>query len=354
MLLLLIYLFLALFVSFLCSVMEAVLLSTTIPFLKVKEKEGFGSARKIMKLKRFINKPLSAILSLNTIAHTVGAAGVGAQATLVFGKAYFGVVSAVLTFLILVISEIIPKTIGARYWKKLTIPAGNIIRFTIFITYPLVIISALVTKLVSSKKSGKTTSREEISALADIGAEEGIVGATENKIIQNLIRLKNIKVHEIMTPRTVVSAANEEMDLPDFQKDKKFLYFSRIPVYAEEQDRITGYVLRQTVLEELTEGRTSLKLKDIKREIAVVPDITPTFNAFETLIDKKDHIAMVVDEYGGMSGIVTMEDIIETLIGFEIIDERDAIKDMQRYARERWKKRQAKYNLLQKFRNEEK
>lgn len=346
MILLFFYLFLALVVSFLCSIMEAVLLSTTLSFLRVKEESGNNSVVYFIKLKQNIDRPLSAILSLNTVAHTVGAAGVGAQAAIVFGDAYFGIVSAILTILILFLSEIIPKTIGAMYWRELAMVIGRAIKFTIFITYPLVLVSAYITKLISRKRIEKTVSREEISVLANIGTEEGIFGEKENKIIQNLIKLKNVRVFEIMTPRVVVSVADEKMTLNEFLKNKEFLHFSRIPVYSEGAENITGYVFRQTVFEKLAEDKDGLKLKDIKRNIVVVADTNPLFRVWETLLEKKEHIALVVDEYGGMDGIVTMEDIIETLLGFEIVDEKDTIVDMQQYARERWKMRQVKYNLL--------
>lgn len=340
------YLFLALIISFICSIMEAVLLSTPLSFLTVKEANGHKGAKHMIKLKANIDRPLSAILSLNTVAHTVGAAGVGAQATIVFGEAYFGLVSAVLTILILVLTEIIPKTIGARFWRKLALVSGRIIRFMIFITYPLVVISSVITKMISSKPNEHTTSREEISALANIGATEGVFGEKENKIIQNLIRLKTVKVSEVMTPRVVVTIADEKMELHDFLKNKDYLRFSRIPVFSKNEEQITGYIFRQTVFEKLAEDIAGLKLNDIKREIVIIPDTKPIFGVWELLLERKEHIALVVDEYGGMAGIITMEDIIETLLGFEIVDEKDTIADMQQYARERWKARQDKYKMI--------
>lgn len=348
------YLFLALVVSFLCSVMEAVLLSTTMPFLLVKDENGNRSAKKFIRLKRNIDKPLSAILSLNTIAHTIGAAGVGAQATKVFGEAYFGVVSAILTLLILIFSEIIPKTIGARYWQDLAMVLEPAIRFTIFITYPLVVVSSYITRAFAKKSTEHSISREEISTLAKIGADEGVFGQKESKIIQNIIRLKSIRVSEIMTPRVVVSVADENMTLKDFLGKKEFLQFSRIPIYLEDNENITGYVFRQTVFEKLAEEEDGLILKDIKRNIVVVPEAIPLFKVWEILLEKKEHIALIVDEYGGMDGIVTMEDIIETLLGFEILDEKDTVTDMREYARERWDIRQKKYNLLEEFKKGDK
>jgi len=344
--LLFVYLFLALFVSFLCSIMESVLLSTPLSFLMVKEESGKKSARIFINLKNNIDRPLAAILSLNTIAHTIGAAGVGAQATKLFGDLYFGITSAILTLLILVFSEIIPKTIGAQYWRGLALSSGRIIHFMIMITYPLVIFSGYLTKLFSRRSGALSVSREEVSAMATIGTEEGVFQEKENKVIQNLIRLRTVKVTEVMTPRVVVAVADENMSLQEFLLDKEFLYYSRIPIYSENKENITGYVFRQTAFETLAENKKNLSLRDICREIIIVPEFQNLLNLWEVFLEKKGHIALVVDEYGGMDGIVTMEDIIETVLGIEIVDERDRIVDMQQYARERWKERKAKYNIL--------
>lgn len=346
---LLAYLFLALFISFLCSIMEAVLLSTPKSFLVVKEEEGNLWAKKFGVLKSDIDRPLSAILSLNTVAHTIGAAGVGAQAIKVFGEASFGAVSAILTILILVLTEIIPKTIGARYWRQLARITSMIIKGMIIFTYPLVLISGVLTRMISKNSVKQTTSREEIAALASIGTDEGVFSEKEHKIIQNLLRLKNVKVREIMTPRVVVAIADENLTLKDFLKNKDYLKFSRIPIYSDTDENITGYVFRQTVFEKLAEDLHQLQLKDIKRDIVIAPSSIVLLSLWEKLLKEKEHIALVVDEYGGFDGIVTMEDIIETLLGLEIIDEKDTITDMQKYARERWKERQAKYNTLDKF-----
>lgn len=347
MLLLLFYLFLALIVSFLCSVMESVLLSTPISFLNVKAESGHKSAAIFIKLKNNIDKPLSAILSLNTVAHTIGAAGVGAQATFLFGDAYFGVISAILTLLILIFSEIIPKTIGARYWRRLALTSGVIINAMVIITYPLVIMSGYITKLFSRDENELSVSRDELSAMANIGTEEGIIEEKENKIIQNIIRLKTVKVTEIMTPRVVVTLADENMSLEEFLEKKEFLHYSRIPIYSKNIENIAGYVFRQTVFEKLAEDKTNLKLKDICREIVVVHEFQTLLSLWEILLEKKEHIALIVDEYGGMDGIATMEDIVETILGLEIVDERDQVTDMQQFARERWKERKAKYNILE-------
>lgn len=354
MILLFVYLFLALFVSFLCSIMEAVLLSTPISFLIVKDDEGSSWAKGFIDLKTNVDKPLSAILSLNTVAHTIGAAGVGAQATAIFGEIYFGLVSAVLTVLILVLSEIIPKTIGAIYWKKLSKVSSKIMKGMIVVSYPLVVMSAFITKLISKNSPEQTTSREEIAVLANIGADEGIFSTKEHKIIQNLLQLKNVKAKEIMTPRVVVDLADEEEYLTDFfmreqeekKEDERSLKFSRIPVYSEDEEDITGYVFRQDVYEKLAEDKFELRLKDIRQEIIVVPNTIVIFTLWEKLLEKSEHIALIVDEYGGLDGVVTMEDIIETLLGLEIVDEKDTITDMQKYAKEKWEKEKEKIKML--------
>jgi CBS domain containing-hemolysin-like protein len=328
--------------------MESVLLSTPQSFLIVKQEKGHKWASSFIDLKANIDKPLSAILSLNTVAHTVGAAGVGAQAVKVFGEASFGIVSAILTVLILLITEIIPKTVGARYWRRLANFSSILIKVTVFITYPLVVVSSFITKVFSKSKKEQTTSREEIAALASIGTDEGVFSEKEDKIIQNLLKLKKVKVKEILTPRVVVVVANENLNLKEFLGSKDYLKFSRIPVYFENEENITGYVIRQKIFEKLAEGAHELKLKDVKRKITVAPNSITLFSMWEKLLDNKEHIALIVDEYGGVDGIVTMEDIIETLLGLEIVDEKDTVTDMQKYARERWKTRQSKYNLLDK------
>lgn len=344
--LLLVYLFTALIISFLCSILEAVLLSTPLSWLKAKAEAGHLAAIRMIKLKEDIDRPLSAILSLNTVAHTVGAAGVGAQATMVFGEAYFGLVSAILTMLILVLTEIVPKTLGANYSKELVAPASAVIRGMIVLTYPLVVVSAYLTRVLGKNDSGGSTSREEISALATLGVEEGVFADKENRIIQNLLRLKHIRVSEIMTPRVVVATAREDMTLQEFLGNKDFLHFSRIPIYRDTPDSITGYVFRESVFEKLAEDQFQLCLRDIVRPIVTLTESTTVFAAWDILLHAKEHIALVADEYGGMAGVASLEDIIETLLGFEILDEKDRVEDMQKYAMERWKARRLKYRML--------
>ncbi|MEQ9415881.1 MAG: CNNM domain-containing protein, partial [Cyclobacteriaceae bacterium] len=264
----------------------------------------------------------------------------------VFGDAYFGIVSAVLTILILVVTEIIPKTLGANYSREFVGITTNMIKVALFITYPLVWLSSILTKMLAREKSEFTTSRAEISALASIGTEEGIFADKENKIIQNLIKLKSLKIKSIMTPRIVVVTADEEMTLRQFLANKEFLHFSRIPIYKGNKDNITGFVLRELVFEKLAEDKFDLKLKDIKRDIAMFPASITLFDAWEQLLQRKEHISLVTDEYGGMDGIATLEDIIETLLGFEIVDEKDQVEDMQKFAAKRWQERKKKYELI--------
>jgi CBS domain containing-hemolysin-like protein len=338
--LLLIYLFIALFISFLCSILEAVLLSVPISYLNSQAILGNKNAVLMMVLKEKVDKSLSAILTLNTVAHTVGAAGVGAQATV-----DFGIVSAVLTILVLVVSEIIPKTIGANYSRELIGISARFIKAMIFVTFPLVYLSSALTKLFSRNKKEYSTSRDEILSLASIGKREGILTEKEHKIIQNLIKLKSIKVFEVMTPRIVVVVANEEMSLQEFMQNKDALHFSRIPVYQGSRDYISGYVLRSMVFEKLALDQFEIKLKDIRRNILSYNKSTTIINVWDEMLVKREHIALIHGDYGGMEGIITLEDIIESLLGFEIVDEKDKIEDLQLYALEKWRNKQKRYEV---------
>jgi CBS domain containing-hemolysin-like protein len=344
--LLLLYLSLAILVSFLCSVLEAALLSFTPSFIANFQQQDAKNGKRLRQYKEDIDQPLSAILSLNTIAHTVGAAGVGAQAAVVFGDNYVGITSAVLTLMILVFSEIIPKTLGAKYWKELARFTIHSLRVILIITYPLVWLSNFITRLINQKQERAAVSRSELSALAEWGKEEGVFHESESRIIKNLIFLRSIKVRDVMTPRTVVMSASEEEALSDIFKNKDFLKFSRIPVYRENRENVTGYVHKHEMLERLANDQHDMKLGNIKRDITVVPENKRLPDMFDNLIENKEQIALVVDEYGGMAGIVTLEDIIETLIGLEIIDEFDPALDMQQFARDRWRRRASEIGLI--------
>ena len=342
--LLFVYLFLALAVSFLCSVAEAVILSLPLSFVKTKEGEGHKTALALKRFKEDIDKPLSSILSLNTIAHTVGAAGVGAQATALFGDAYFGIVSAALTVLILLLSEILPKSLGARYCRQLALPVARMIRMMIIITYPVVLFSMMLTKMVSGKKIQEKVSREEMAALTEIGREEGVFAENESKIIANLMRLQSMKVSQVMTPRTVAVSASEDTLMSAFVRRSDIRRHSRFPIYSSSVDDISGYILKLDVMENIARGK-DLKLAAVKRPITIFYAGASIPRVFDALLRSKEQIALVVDEYGGMDGIVTLEDIIETIFGLEIIDEKDSQPDMQQLARDRWKSKAKHMNI---------
>jgi len=343
--LLFLYLFLAIGISFLCSALEAALLSVTPSYIATQQEKGKRYAKQLMRLKENINQPLAAILSFNTIAHTVGAAGVGAQAVEVFGQQYFGWISAGLTIAILVLSEIIPKSIGANYWKQLAPYIGGTLRIMIYGLYPLVKVSEFLTKFFKTKEQ-HTMSREELAAMATIATKEGVFQEGESKIIQNLIRFRSITVVNVMTPRTVTVALEENETVKDFYAESDAKRFSRFPIYHKTIDNITGYIMKPDVLAELAEDHFEMKLKELKREIAIVYEHYPIPSVLEMMLNKREHIALVVDKYGGMSGIVTMEDILETLLGLEIQDESDKEKDMQVLARNKWEERAKKMGII--------
>ncbi len=331
------YLIGAIAISFMCSILEAVLLSTPMSFITMKEEQGVKTAARLKEFKSNVDRPVAAILSLNTIAHTIGAAGVGAEAVKIWGQEAFGIISAILTLLILVLSEIIPKTVGASYWRSLAMPTTKIIQWLIYITYPLVLLSELITKVFSPKEQ-PTISREEVSAMVTVGTEEGVFEAEENKMIQSFIKIVNVTAKEIMTPNLVVEAAQQDATLREFYNNRKEWDYSRIPIYNDNRDYITGYVLRATVLERLAEDKFNITLKEIKRPILTFMENEAVSNIWEKMLEKKEHISVITDEYGCMRGLVTMEDVIETMLGVEIIDENDDTADLQVLAREKWQR----------------
>ena len=297
--LLIIFLLGAMSISFLCSILESVLMSTPLSYITMREDEGFKAAPLFKKYKTDNARAIAAILSLNTIANTIGAAGVGYQTTEAFGNEWFGLVSVVTTVLILVFSEIVPKTIGTSQWR-----------------------------------------------MADMGEDEGVIDEDENKIIQNVIKLNDIKAYDVMTPRVVAATAPESMTLKDFYRTDEYSHFSRIPVYADEEDFITGYILRSEALEELAEDHFKKTLGEIKREIPLYNEEMSVADIWDNLLKHKEQIAGIIDEFGSFQGILTLEDIIETIFGLEIIDESDEVADMQQYARERWQKRQSRFKEI--------
>jgi len=330
------YLFLALFISFICSLVEAILLTMPKSYLASIQENNVW-VKSFISLKENIDKPLSAILTLNTIAHTIGAAGVGAEITRIYGDNYLALASALLTILILFFSEIIPKTIGATYWKFLAKFAYFTLKIMLFITYPLVVVSMKITRVFAPQKNNKIT-REQLSAMANLGYDEGVFSMQENRIIQNLIDLKMVKASDILTPRVVVFSADENLTIEEFCNDKNYLQFSRIPIYSNQIENITGYIFLQDVIEKKSNSKNlNIKLKTLKRDILTVPKTINVLLLFNQLLERKEHMSIVVDEYGGLSGIITTEDIIETLIGLEIIDETDKVVDMQKFAKQKWK-----------------
>ena len=343
--LLLLYLFGAMAVSFLCSLLESVLMSAQVSFITMREEDGDRNARLFMRFKQEPDRPLAAILSLNTIANTIGAAGVGYQTNKVFGNEWFGLVSALMTLLILVFSEIIPKTIGTSQWRRL-LWLSRPMKLLVTLMYPLVILIELFRKRLDIDEVDTSIAREEVSAMAGMAEEEGIIDKSENKVIQNIIKLDDIKAYDVMTPRVVAAIAPESMTLKEFYKDESLSHNSRIPVYADSPEFITGYVLRYDVLELLTEDKFSVKLSSVKRPIAVFNEEATVSDIWESLLKTKDQIALIIDEYGSFQGLITLEDIIETILGMEIIDENDTVTDMQQYARERWQQRQKQFKPL--------
>ena len=326
-------------ISFFCSVLEATLMSTPISYVTMRDEEGYKPAAKFKLFKQDSARPIAAILALNTIANTIGAAGVGRQATLVFGSQWFGVVSAVTTILILVFSEIIPKTIGTTHWKSLMGFATRSISVLIFIMYPIVVTIEFLQRLITPKESEATVSRDEVSAMANVAEEGGDLEEDENAIIQNLINMDEVTASDAMTPRVVSAIAPEKMTIKSFYKDKRFLHHSRIPVYADNDEYITGYIMRMEALQLMAEDKYDMTLGQIKREVASFNEDTPLDEIWDEMMRKDEQISVIIDEYGSFQGILTLEDVIETLLGSEIVDESDTVRDMQQLARDKWKKR---------------
>ena len=346
--LLLLFLFGAMGVSFLCSVLESVLMSTSLSYINLREEEGYAPAKLMGKYKDDTGRPLAAILSLNTIANTIGAAGVGMQATQVFGSRWFGLVSAAVTILILFFGEIVPKVIGTTYWRELMGFTARTIHALIFVLYPLVWLVELISRMVPDNVDEPSVSREEVLSMVNMGEEEGVVDEDENKIFTNLMRLDSIHAYDVMTPRVVAKIAPENMTLRAYYDNDEYDHFSRIPLYKPEApEYITGYVLRNDALEELTEDHFRKTLGGIKRSLPAFDQDLTLGVIFDSMLKQKSQIAQIIDEYGMFVGILTLEDIIETIFGLEIIDENDTVIDMQQYARERWEQRQKKYKKLE-------
>ena len=349
--LLIIYALVSIILSFLCSILEAVLLSVTPTFVNLKKKQGKVYAESLESLKKDVDKPLIAILTLNTIAHTVGAILVGVQAEKTFGSGnnVVGIVSAVMTMLILVVSEIIPKTIGATYWRELAGISTRVLYLLIFVFKwtGVIWVLQLFTRMFGKSAHGESIlSREDFHAMTDIAHEEGVFEESESVVIKNLLNFKKILVKDVMTPRTVLKLAPEDQNIKDFFEQNKDLRFSRVPIYNNKSDNITGYILKDDIFREVAEGNNQQNLIDLKRTLIVVDRNIAIPNLFEKFVQEKEHIALVVDEYGSVSGLVTMEDVIETLLGLEIMDESDTDSDMQELARQNWEKRAKRLGII--------
>ena len=334
-----IIMFISIVLSALCSMLESTLLSTPLSFITGLEEKGVKGARNLKDLKLNSDRPISAILCLNTIANTVGASIVGSLVYEVYGDPLVGVFSTIFTLMILIFSEIIPKTIGTNYWRSLALPASVIIRGMIFISFPLVWVLERMQRLISSRSTQVSVSREDISAMVSVATEEEVIEKEEKKMIQNLLKLDELTAHEIMTPSAVVEMAEGSMTIKEFYDSD--LSHSRIPVYDEENDEyVIGYVLRQEILEKMAEDKFNTSLHDILRPIMTFTEDDSVADIWERLLEKKEHISVILDEYGSVRGIVTLEDVIETMLGQEIVDERDEVVDMQEYAKEQWEKAQ--------------
>lgn len=361
------YALISIFFSFLCSILEAVLLSITPTFVNVKKREGKAYAQTLEELKQDVDKPLIAILTLNTVAHTVGAILVGVQAKVAYAELYgtnqrsimgieftedlmVGVVSTIMTILILVASEIIPKTIGATYWKQLANFTSKALKTMVLVLRytGLLWLLQLFTKLVGGKgHHGSVLSREDFTAMTDMAHEEGVFLKSESTIIKNLLRFEQVHVKDIMTPRAVMKIAPADKTIQSFFEDNPKLRFSRIPVFEEKMDNITGFVLKDNVYEEIINNNGDLPLLEIKRDILLTKRDTPIPKLFDTFVNKREHIALVADEYGSVSGLVTMEDVIETLLGLEIMDESDNVADLQLLARRNWENRAKESGVIE-------
>ena len=336
--LLIIYLGIAIGVSFLCSILEAVLLSLTPSYVEQITRQRPEAGAVIRKVRVKMDESLAAILILNTFAHTMGAAGVGAQALKVFGPEKEMLIAVMLTLAILYFSEIIPKTLGAMYWRILGVPAAHTIIWLGRLTYPLVWMSTRLTKLLGNKKMGAVT-REEILALASLGQRHGALISQETLYLQNILRMRRVRTGEILTPRSVVHMLNESLTISDSLSNEKTRLFSRIPVYNGSVDTVTGHVLRSELYEAERAGRGLDAVESLRRDVIFVSKKLPIHKLINLFIKHRMHLFIVEDEYGQTAGVVTLEDALETLLGEEIMDESDSVPDMQALAKEKHRER---------------
>jgi len=327
-----------LIVSFLCSILESVLLSLSKPYIQVLIDKKNRTGNILNKLKDNIEEPIAAILTLNTISHTVGATLSGALALRIFGSEWMALFSGILTLIILVFSEIIPKTLGAHYWKSLSPVSGYILKVMILVLKPFIVPVQFISKVLSRKDSVVLVSKQEIYNFIRIGYCEGVLESSEFKIIDNLFHLKTIKVSEIMTPRTVVSWLDCNLTIDEVLKQKLKLQFSRLPLYDARNNIIEGVVLRRDIMNRIADKKTKATLKSISSHPLFIPETQSVFRVMNQLIAGKLHLAIVLNEYGDFTGIITVEDALETLLGMEIVDEFDPAVDMRELARKKKKK----------------
>ena len=338
--LLVLYVVLALGISFLCSIAEAVLLSITPSFVASLRESRPALAARLQQLKNEnVDQSLAAILTLNTIAHTVGAIGSGAKATIVFGSAWFGLFSAVMTLMMLFLSEIIPKTLGAVHWRALAGPTALFVRWLILLLFPLIWLSEKLTQLIARGRKVHAFSRDEFIAMADVGAESGAFASHETQVLANLFQLNALQAKDVMTPRTVIMAHQQDQPINAVVGNGRSLPFSRMPLYEQSLDDADAFVLRADALLAIAENRGADTLASIKRQLPSIPADTSLAKLLEFLLDNRQHVALVVGEFGATVGLVTLEDVVETLLGIEIVDELDTVEDMQSLARQRWQAR---------------
>ena len=324
--LLLAYFFLALFLSFLCSLLEAVLLSTPASYSSILAKRNSSQGERLERFKENINRPLAAILTVNTFAHTLGAAGVGAQTLELYGESSVAIASGILTLLILVFSEIIPKTIGSVYWRGLIGNTTLVVEVLIFFTYPLVLLAEYISNFGQDEA---TVTREEVIAMAEMGEDEGVLEEQETDIIENTLKLKDVKVKDIMTPRSVIFALKSDLTVGQVLEEHETLDFTRIPIFEGNLDLIKGMVNRYEIINRKAEDQFSTRMHEISQEVPFVNENDPIDKVLELFIKNRDHMALVKNNENSLTGLITLEDAIETILGQEIVDEHDSVVDMR-------------------------
>jgi len=348
--------FLVIGISFLCSILESIILSINVPYISVLEKKSPKAGLLLKQLKTDIDKSIASILILNTIANTLGAMAIGVQAQQVFqgDSNLVLIVSIILTFLILFVAEIIPKTIGAIYWKQLAPIAGQIIRFFIIITYPIIIVTQFVTRKISKDKNDSDSiSREELIHSTLLSEEEGVIGDLESDIIENTLTLNDIKIADILTPRSVMYTVQKDTLISDILDDKRTYKFSRVPVYDESIDNIVGVVLTKKLFKQAIKDKT-VSIETIMFPVFTLNENIPVSKALNVFIKKKEHMFLVLDNYDQTEGLVTLEDCIETLLGLEIMDESDTTADMRKLALRQMKAKRREKEEFDKSENNKK